>query len=415
MNCLSRIRLMSILLLLVSSQLFGAPSFITDGMAIAAYGTDGAYLITHPNGVYGDLYRWNAITEEWVHVANLTPKIRQMDCVKSGDKLTGTDTNKVAKLWSGILGYASPWSSPRGGTKYDWIGLDHVSEETRGLLEGFNGWETWNKPTLQFGEDWNKYLPTEPCENDRMKNFWLIDRDLAELRYKRWERDDINHLVALNRGGTDNGKPFYIYAFSDDEDFVLSRITDPPINDRGIDTHNIDEVVVRQISYDEDHQNMWCVDVDGIPWQWDNVRQEWIKRDVRSEETFIQEPPAFDVPQWLKEECRYYVRVNYVEGDYKPILLIFRETHEMHLYLGELSRSDMDSIEIVLCDPPRRDHKFHNIELNPSETPQKIVRIDGGKRIRENHHLERLLINNGIIADEDQIGVYPVIQRIVRR
>lgn len=405
-------RIRVLFLMLVSSQLlFSAPSVITGAKAIAAYGSTGAYLITYPDGVYGDLYRWDPGTLLWVQVANLAPQIKQMDSLNNGTKLIGSDTSSHAQLWSGVLGYASPWNPKNPSRQYSWVLHDPVSEESRGQIKGYDAlWEYWDKPSLTPSDPWNRYLPTEPSGNDRMRNMWLIDRDLVMSRYKKWERDDIDYFVTLNRGGTDGTKPFYIYAFSDDNQLLMDRITNPPVGD-----HNIDDVLVRQISYDEDNQNLWCIDVDGTPWQWDNVRQEWIMRNGRSEETFVQIPSNDNVPQWLREECQYYVRTLYVSGDYKPLLFIFRETHEMLLYLGELSSSDMDNLEIVVCDPPKKDHKFHNIELQPRETPQKIVRIDGGSRIQENHHLEMLLQNMGIITSDLQIGVYPDDWAIVRR
>ena len=69
----------------------------------------------------------------------------------------------------------------------------------------------------------------------------------------------------------------------------------------------------------------------------------------------------------------------------------------------------------MIYDEPESRGLYHNHKLRPSETPQKIVRVDSGKRTRENHYLERLLINENIVSNEEAISVFPSEHRIIRR
>ena len=387
------------------NQLFAADSTITNGRAIAAFDSNRAYLITEPDSGMAELYRWDATALYWVIVANQTPPVRQIDCLSDGTKLIGTDDSDIVRKWSEVPGWASPWTDPQSGS-FDWVIIDPVTEETRALIKDDEGaWLSWDVPTPVVSDPWYTHLPAGSDWSERMKTLWLVDRDVE--RFERWERGDMNYFVALNRGSGTN--PFYIFYYGDDEDQALSRITDPPLL-----THNIDDVVVSQISYDEQYQNLWCVDNVGTPWQWDNVEQEWIERSARSED--VLEGPYSAASNLFREDNDYYVRTTYIQGVYSPVLIVFRDTKIMHLILGELSRSDMSqTIDIIIFEEKERSHDFHNVLLRPRETPQKIVRIDSGKRIRENHYLERLLIDNGIIADEFAISVFPAEHRLLRR
>jgi hypothetical protein len=379
-----------------------ADSIVTNARSIAAFGTDRAYMIDA--GLY--LNRWDPVLLKWVPIAFPTPTIRQMDCTTSGTYLIGTDISSIVRKWSETMGYLSPWSYPRGSEHFDWVKLDSLTYETKGLISGQDGaWKTWDPKSPLAGDPWYQYSPVGPLGEDKADTVLLVDRN--STRYKAWERGDDGYFVALNKSGM-SGMPFKIYYYGDDEGYALSRITNPPIG-----STNIDTVLVKQISYDEVRKNLWCIDIFGSPWQWDNVAQQWILRNVKSDSTIVTTPYT-DLIKLLRTENQFYVRTSYIPGLLKPMLIVLRDTRIMHLILGDLSVEQMTSLDVIILSK-RRNSPFHEILLQPRQTPQKIVRLDNTKRIRENGYLERLLMENGIIASPDAIGVYPATLSVIRR
>lgn len=399
-----RIWYIQCLLLLLFGWMYGSDSFVTNGRSISAYDTEGAYMVTDDN----ELMRWESSIKKWELIDPFAPLMRQIDCLTDGTSLLGTDDVDHARLWNSLPWPASTWSSPRGSKEYDWVVIDHIDERRRGLVKGLvKAWESWNGGAPS---SWYDHLPTGTIGSQKMNNYWFVDKNVE--RFKRWERGDQNYYVALNQSG--QGTPFNVYCFSDDKEQVIDRITDPPLL-----THNIDDVMCRQISYDELQQNLWCIDKDGKPWQWDNVEQEWILRDRRKEgestEEDDREQDWTPVINLLKEQSEFYIRTMYIDGEYTPYIIIFKDSRVIHFILGENSTASMEDIDIFILEPKQRDHKFHTVLLRPHETPQKIVRVNGGKRIRENHLLERLFIQHNIIARHEDIGVYPAWHHRVRR
>jgi len=374
-----------------------ADGYVANGQAIAAYGTSGAYLITGEN----EILKWGGT--RWEIQALTTPQIRQMDCLNDGSSLIGTDNSDHVKRWNGLTDFASHWSNPRGTTAYDWVMIDPITKRKEGLLAGgVDIWDFWGAPA--GGGAWNEYLPAGQQGSSKMKDLILVDS--KSNFFSRWERGDDSYRVALNRSGE---KPFKIFYYGESPSYALTRMIDPPI---GV---NPDTVLVKQISYDETEQNLWAIDTENQPWQWDNDQQIWILRNLRGEEAACITCCALRA--LLREQNSFYVRVKYVEGTYKPRILVFKDSQIMHLVLGERSIANFNDIECIIYDeePDRPTGRFHNLLLKPKKTPQKIIRKDGEARISENHYLERLLLKHNIIADADAIGVYPAEHRIVRR
>lgn len=376
-------------------------SFITNGMSILAYGEKQAFLVSNDKRIYS----WDSVALKWQLYAIMTPDIRQLDALSDGSRIIATDKNNKVYNWNKVFGFGSAWDNVRNG--YEWVLHDPVTKTIRGKRADWKAvWEEWDKPEPQGGDTWNKFLPAGGEGEQKMKQFCFIDND--RKRSHRWERGDVGYSVALNQSGATT--PFHIFYFGDEKNVALDRITDPPFP-----THNIEDVFVKQISYDELYQNLWSVDKDGVPWRWDNVRQEWIKSDILGDEGFQPEPPPNPVVELLKEQNDFYIRTTYIDGDYTPVIIIFKDTMILHFVLGERSKADFHDARFVIFEKRKPNHKFHTTTLLPKDTPQKIVRIDGGKRIRENHYLERLLIANNIIADDKAIGVYPWRHQIIRR
>jgi hypothetical protein len=381
-------------------------STITNGQSIAANGSSGAWLIDSD----GNVYKFDTTTNKFQLFTISAPNMKQIDSKSNGSNVVGIDSSGIAKIWNGVFGFGSVWSDSRGSTQYDWVLIDPVTQETRGQVTGLGGaWESWDVPTLGVGDPWNKFLPAGLAGSNKIKDLFLVDKDAA---FTRWERGDTNYFVQLNLEGL-SPNPFFIYYYGDDSDAALGRITDPPVL-----TKNIDDVMVSQISYDDEFQNLWCVDSGGSPWQWDNVGQEWIQRNIKGDEGFQLPGDRYqDVIDLLRIQNDFYIRTRYIDGVHTPRLIIFKDSYIMHLILGERSRSNFDNeIDIVIFEASKKEKTgFHNILRLPKETPQKKVRIDSTNRIRENHYLERLLISRNIIANADAINVFPAQHRIVRR
>jgi hypothetical protein len=383
---------------LILAPLCSADSLVSNADAIAAYGADGAYLVTATK----ELLRWNSVSVKWDVIAIINGNnIRQFDSLSDGTRVVGTDTASKARQWNLLIHPASNWSSIRPGETYDWVRIDPITNESMGIPTSMPGWETWDPQTPV---SWDDYLPAGAPAAQKMKKMIVVDRANGVLH--RWERDDIGQLVPLNRSG--EASPFNIYYFGDDASAALSRMTAPPLA-----THNIDDVNVKQISYDELEQNLWGIDSDGRPWQWDNTEQQWILRNVRGPGLEEEEHPLAILLRRLDD---YYVQTVYIDGVLTPLIIVYTDTKIMHLVVGELSLGDGSAFDYVILGSPPAPERFHNILLRPKETPQKIVRdVDGQKRIRENHYLERLLINNNIVASAAAISVYPAEHRFIRR
>jgi len=401
---------------------------VSNGKSIAVYGDKGAFLTTSLN----ELLYWNDTEQKWTRLMTLIPEIRQMDCLGDGTKLMGTDDAGQAWLWNGSPAPGGSWSDPRPGKTYEWIILDPVTDERRGLIQGLDGvWESWDIPSDPV---WNTYIPAGPEGSQRMKTLLLVDTKSPE--FHRWQRGDYGYRVALNRSGMTT--PFKIFAYTEDPDFVLARIVNPPSPTPWLDTpadtvKDPDLVFPKQISYDEVEQNLWCVDENGWPWHWNNEYQGWELRRDRGEAPYVppieEKPTDFDaVKRLLRIQDDFYVRTTYINGDYAPVVIIFKDNMVLHLILGERSRSVIQDLKVYIFEEKERAHKFHNILLLPHERPQKLVRLPqsagavGGvgekfvdSRIRENHYLERLFMANNIIADPRELGVYPAEHRLIRR
>lgn len=417
---------MPILLFFLSGYVMGANGKISDGKAIAAYGKDGAYLVTESK----ELYVWNPTYEQWQRAMVATPQIRQMDSLTDGTKLFGTDDSDKVWMWNG-MSPGGAWNETRPGQAYHWVIYDPVTDESKGLIESLEDvWEAWDEPS---GGAWNTYLPAGPVDTARMATLLLVDTKSPE--FHRWQRGDVGYRVALNREG--QSIPFKIFAYTDNDvaknpwfeptdDYVLERMIDPPDPTPYLDppdnnVTNPDLVLAKQISYDEDEQNLWCVDENGWPWRWSNEYQGWILSRDRSAIPFEDDGVCrLCTPCYFNKLLRctddYYVRTTYIEGDYRPVLIIYKDTMIMHLIVGELSRSNMHDLTVYIFDPKKPDHKFHNILRLPKETPQKLVRLNGNVvRKRENHYLEQLLIKSNIVARHEDISVLPAEHQLIRR
>lgn len=398
---------LGILLLSLSSFCYG-DFLITGGNAIAAYGENGAYLINNKN----EMFIWNNTIQKWQMYTFQTPDIKQMDLKTTNSDLHGTDDNDKLWKWNHQYGFSSAWSKPKGETEYDWVKLNHSSDAVEGRLQGTGAWESWDAPSLEPGDPWFKYTPAGWLGSQEMKDHLLVSE--KNDKHTRWERGDLSYRVALNQ--SDCSSPFRIYYFGLKNNEAMDRLYNSPTYAA---TPNVGDVFVKQISYDEDYQNLWGLDCDGVPWQWDNENQKWIKRDIRTEEGFVPEekqPGKFDdITKLLKEQDDYYIHATYIKGDYKPVVLIFKDTYIIRLLVGERSRVTMHDISILVFEEPVRAHKYHHILLRPPQRPQKIVRIDGGKRVRENHLLERLMIQHEVVADHREVCFYPHSHIVTRR
>jgi hypothetical protein len=415
-------------LLLSCCRLAGTEFLVSNGQAITAYGDKGAFLITSLR----ELLYWNDTQQKWLRLMTLIPTgIRQIDCLGDGTKLMGTDGDGTLWGWNGVPTPGGLWTENRPGKKYDWVILDPVSDERRGLIQGLETvWESWDKPV---GGDWNSYIPVGPESASRMETLILVDTKSPE--FHRWQRGDFGYRVALNQSGQTT--PFKIFAYTEDPDRALDRVVNPPSPTPWLDSpadtvKDPDLVLAKQISYDEQEKNLWCVDENGWPWHWNDEFQGWELRRTRGEAPYG--PPVEvedkygEIRKLLCAQDDYYVRTTYIEGDYKPLVIIFKDSQIIHFILGEMSKSDIHDIQICIFEARKPQHNFDNILLLPKERPQKLVRLPksagsvGGvgevkldDRIRENHYLERLLIANGVIASQRDIGVYPAEHRLVRR
>ncbi|MBU1008140.1 hypothetical protein KKA53_03625 [Candidatus Dependentiae bacterium] len=413
-----------VLLVCFVGNLAGADPQISNGKSIAAYGADGAYLVTESK----ELYVWSPTLEKWQRAMIMTPEIRQMDSLTDGTKLFGTDDSDNVWMWDGVSPGGS-WSETRPGKTYHWVMYDPVTDESKGLIKALeNVWESWDKPS---GGGWNNYLPAGPEGSARMATLLLVDTTSTE--FHRWQRGDAGYRVSLNRSGQTT--PFKIFAYTDNsvaknppfesgtDNYVLERMIDAPTPtpwlDPGLTVKNPDLVLAKQISYDEDEQNLWCVDENGWPWRWSNEYQGWILSRNRTALPLVEEDgglPCCDIARLLRCTDDFYVRTTYIAGDYSPVVIIFKDTMIMHLIVGELSKANMKDVKFYVFEAKAPDHNYHNILRLPKETPQKLVRVDGNVvRKRENHYLERLLIENGIVARPEDINLFPAEHRLIRR
>lgn len=408
-------RLLGILLCcFLSSSFIHADSYITDGKSIVAYGNDGgAWLITATKLIL--IYNYNI--NKWVSIGQVNDEnIVQMDSLYTGSQVIGTDIAGNARSWNMQTAGASWWSKPRPGKKYDYVRLDPVTHATKGLKRNLKVWEEWDKPSPVGGDPWYKYKSAGPEGSLEMIQYLLVNKGGTATRAPytgacRWDRGDTNHELTLNFNGTAN--PFNIYYFGTSEQAAIDRMTAPPLG-----TTNIGTVFVKQISYDELYHNLWAIDIYGQPWQWDNVAQQWILRNVRGPGGYVPPlppDPLADIKELIKEYNDYYIKTIYMEGAFRPIVIILRDSKMMQLILGELSTDDLDDLEVIILGRPAPSERFHNILLKPLETPQKIVRIDGGGRIAENYYLETLFLKHGIIASPNDLGAYPSEQLRIRR
>lgn len=401
-------KLLFLLFVLMLPVSLNSDSYMTTGQSIAAYNIQGAYLIDGNN----DIFRWDPSINKWKRFAVNTPEIKQMDCLNDGKGLFGTDNLGKAQKWNGLYGGASNWTHVKPDSRYDWVLHDHITNDVRGLLKGVDGsWEEIEQAAELASDPWDKQLPLGPAGSQRLRDIFFVSTDLD--KYTRWERGDLNYFVTLNRGGGSN--PFHIYYYGENSADAFDRILEPG---DFTPTKNIEEVFVSQISYDEVEKNLWCIDSSGVPWQWHDGQQQWIKRDIVSDEGYVPEEGNYEeLISLLRTQNDFYINALYIKGEYKPRLIVFKDSHILQVVLGEKSSADWSTFidYVIYEDKRKRDHSFHNLLLKPKETPQKIVRIDGAKRISENHYLERLLEEEGIIANPDDIGVYPSNLMIVRR
>ena len=391
-------------LLLLSGGLLASGGYISTAASVAAYGATGGYLITNLN----ELLKWNETKNQWELSAKFTPDMRQLDCLADGKRLVGTDTANKVRKWNGLDGTLSAWSQPRGAKEYEWVQHEHVTDATKGWLPGFpeiKTIESWDTPSLVPGDSWDKYLPIKAATAaDPKKPRILIDKDANG--YHRWHEKDIPYLIDRNQQSN-----FYIYYYGADEDEALTRMIDPPTS-----THNIDDIEIKTISYDEDDSNLWGIGTDGKPYHWDNTGQEWVLRDKRSEELTESQKALQDL---LRQEDDYYVRTTYIQGNYRPTLIILKDSLIMHLILGTLGSDVASELIIIIMESAKEKlHDFDNVLWRPRSRPQKIVHPNSDrmkKRIRENHYLERTLRSLNIIVSDDELGAYPSTHRRIRR
>lgn len=366
-------------------------SVITDGKAIAAFGDDRAYILTESD----ELYKWDPVALHWVIQANLAPDIKQLDILDSGKRLIGTQVNGIIREWSHVPAIGSAWSTPYGTSPtYTWVIHDPVTEETRGLLADFNfAWKTLETPTLEAGDPWYRFMPIGQDNDDAMESIWLIDKDPD--RFKKWERGDINYFVTLNQS-TGEG-PFNIYYYGANEDHALARVTEPVHIDS-----NADDVKIKQISYSSDVRNLWCVATNGTPWRWDNEEQMWILSNARSDQWFEGEVDYGPLTYLLCRTDDYRVQTVYIDGEFRPLLIVFSDNQTMRLIIGNSAREDMfeDFEYFILEDRP--DNGFDHVYLGEELNRKQVVRTNGRRAVRENSPLENALLQKGIIANLDE-------------
>jgi hypothetical protein len=356
-----------------------------------------------------EMYQWNNGLTKWVFVGNISGnKLRQLDCQDDGTNLVGTDDANAARKWNELSGLSASFSIEQSGTQFDWVILDPITDATKGKLLGLPGWRTWNAPSLGGGDPWYKYLPAGIDGTAKVTPQYIVDKTTSGVH--RWEREDTSYQVTINQAGV-SGSPFKVHYFGPSESAALGRITTPPVG-------NPETVPVKQISYDEENQNLWCIDSSNQPWRWDNTNQEWILSNVRGEGGFvgpIAEDAYADITAYLRLHRDFYVRTTFIDGVFRPLLIIFRDTLMMQLVLGTLSVHTTLAPEIIILEDPSASLRSGGpIILQPRIRPKQYLMRDGG-RVREDGYVESLLIKYGIIASPDDINVFPASQFIMRR
>jgi hypothetical protein len=384
-----------------------ADSLISNAKSIAAYGSSGAYMLSSLN----EMFQWNSTQSKWILVGNIAGNtLRQLDCQNDGTNLVGTDDVNAARKWNELSGLSASFSIEQSGTSFDWVILDPITDATKGKLLGLPGWRTWNAPSLGGGDPWYEYLPAGPDGTAKMTRQYFVDKTTEGIH--RWEREDTSYQVSLNMSGTTT--PFNVYYFGPSESTALDRITDPPTA-----TLNIDDVNVKQISYDEDNQNLWSIDENNKPWRWDNTVGQWILSDVRGEGQFdgpIADDTYADVAALLRVQKNFYVRTKYVDGSFRPLLIIFKDTLMMQLVLGLLSIASTDDPEMIILDDPSAPHTpGGHILLQPRIRPIQYIQRGTHAIAREHGDLENLLVRYNIVASSDDVNVYAGRQFIMRR